>query len=205
MLTIVDVSNWQGEVDWQRAKQDGITLAFLKATEGSTYTDPTFARNRRQAEALGIRVGAYAFARPGQSTPEAQAAHFCSIVWKLRRRELRPVLDLETGGTAGVEEFARAFVRHVKRTLGVGPLLYSYPSFLADLRLSRTIGDGLWLASYGRNDGQDHGADVPKPWRKWVAHQYTSNGHAPGIAERLDFSHAPRLRPLLAHPVLGLK
>lgn len=204
MQTILDVSNWQGSVNWARVKQDGIGLAFCKATQGTGYTDPTFERNRLAAEALGIRIGAYAFVEPGGSSPEAQAAHFSKVVGKLRRRELRPVQDLETGGTAGVEAFARAFSQAVARELGCTPLLYSYPAFLSSLRLTRPIGGGLWLASYGRNDGRDYGADVPRPWKRWVAHQFTSQGHAPGIAGVVDLSHAPRLRPLLAHPLTGL-
>jgi len=204
VFTILDVSNWQGEVNWPRVKQDGIGLAFVKATQGIGYVDPHFAANRAHAEAVGIRVGAYAYVEPGKASPEAQAARFVQVVGKLRRRELRPVQDLESGGTAGVEAFARAFSRAVTIALGCTPLLYSYPDFLAELKLARPIGGGLWLASYGRNDGADHGADVPKPWRGWVAHQYTSRGHASGIAGEVDLSHAPRLRPLLAHPLTGL-
>lgn len=204
MLTVIDLSNWQGSVNWARVKQDGIGLAYVKATQGDGYTDPTFEPNRREAEALGIRIGAYAYVTPGKASPEAQAAHLAKVVGTLRRRELRPAQDLETGGTAGVEAFARAFSKAVARELGCTPLLYSYPAFLSSLRLTRPIGGGLWLASYGRNDGADHGADVPKPWKHWVAHQFTSQGHAPGIAGSVDISHAPRLRPLLAHPVTGL-
>lgn len=204
MLTILDVSNWQGEVNWSRVKADGIGLAYVKATEGSNFTDQRFAANRREAEALGIRIGAYAYVKPGTSTAGAQAAHFAKVIGTLRRRELRPAQDLEIGGTQGVEAFARAFTQELVRLLGVTPLLYSYPAYLAALNLKRPIGGGLWLASYGRNDGADHGADVPAPWRRWVAHQYTSKGHAPGIAGSVDLSHAPRLRPLLAHPITGL-
>lgn len=204
MLTIIDVSNWQGSVNWRRVKADGIGLAYVKATQGSTFTDPLFERNRREAEALGIRVGAYAYVEPGGSSPEQQAAHFARVVGALRRRELRPAQDLETGGVHGVEAFARAFSREVARELGCTPLLYSYPAFLAALRLERPIGGGLWLASYARNDGTDHGATVPPPWKRWVAHQFTSKARISGVRGSLDFSHAPRLRPLLAHPVTGL-
>lgn len=205
MLTIIDVSNWQGDVNWKRVKADGITLAYVKATEATTYTDPRFASNRKACAALGIRFGAYAFVQPSKGTPESQAAHFCSIVGRLERRDLRPAQDLEVGTRVGTETFARAFSRAVTKRLGCTPLLYSYAPFLAALRLERPIGGGLWLAAYGRNDGLDHGAAVPPPWKHWVAHQYTSRSHADGIAGSVDFSHAPKLRPLLAHPITGLR
>lgn len=205
MLTIIDVSMWQGAVNWPRVKADGIELAFVKATQGDHSSDPYLSRNRREAEALGIRVGCYAYVEPDKSTPQAQAAHLARMIGALGRRELRPVQDLETGNPAATEAFARAFTREVVRLLGVTPLLYSYSAYLAAMKLTKPIGGGLWLASYGRDDGTDYGAAVPAPWRSWVAHQYTSKGHAPGIAGAVDLSHAPKLRPLLAHPVAGAR
>lgn len=203
MLTVIDVSGWQGEVNWARIKQDGIGLAFVKATEGTTFVDPRLERNRREAEAHGIRIGCYAYVKPGDGTPEAQANHLAEAIGTLRRRELRPVQDLETGDPRRTEAFARAFTRQAVKQLGCTPLLYSYAAYLASMRLTRPIGGGLWLASYGRNDGKDWGADVPRPWKHWVAHQFTSRGHVAGIAGGVDVSHAPKLRPLLAHPLAG--
>jgi hypothetical protein len=69
---------------------------------------------------------------------------------------------------------------------------------------ARPIGAGLWLASYARNDGTDHGAAVPPPWRSYVAHQFSSNCLVSGCGGRVDLSHARRLRPLLAHGLRGL-
>lgn len=204
MLTIVDVSNWQGSINWRRVAADGIRLAYIKATQGDHYLDPRLAANRRQAEAAGIRVGCYAFVEPSGASPERQARYFKQSLGVLGRRELRPVQDLETGDPRRTEGFARAFSRAVTRELGVTPLLYSYAAYLAAMRLATPIGGGLWLASYGRNDGTDYGAQVPAPWRGWVAHQFTSAGSAHGINGAVDVSHAPRLRPLLAHPVAGL-
>lgn len=203
MLTIIDVSGWQGDINWSRVKQSGITLAFVKATEGASFTDPRFDANRREAEALGIRLGAYLFASPGASSPSAQADHFAKVVGTLRRRELRPVIDLETGRPSQTEGFARELTQAILKRLHCTPLLYSYQAYLSAMGLRRPIGGGLWLASYSRNDGRDYGADVPKPWKHWVAHQFTSKGHAAGIAGSVDVSHAPKLRPLLAHPITG--
>ena len=204
MLTMIDVSMWQGEVNWPRVKQDGIELAYIKATQGVREIDPRYAVNRAHAAALGIRVGSYLYAEPNGGSALAQATHFATVVGRLGRRELRPAIDLETGAPATLEHFARELSRSLTTMLGPAPLFYSYPDFIARMRLERTIGGGLWLASYGRDDGADHGADVPKPWKAWVAHQYTSKGSAPGIAGAVDFSHAPRLRPLLAHPITGI-
>jgi lysozyme len=203
VLTIIDVSQWQGSIDWKRVAASGVRLAFVKATEGSTFTDPRFAANRHAAEEHGIRIGAYHFASPSGSSPAAQADHFAHVVGTLRRRELRPVVDLETGLPTSTQAFARELVQAIRKRLGVTPLLYSYSAYLAAMHPSRPIGGGLWLASYSRNDGRDYGAAVPKPWKGWVAHQYSSRGHVAGIPGLVDVSHAPKLRPLLAHPVTG--
>lgn len=205
MLTVLDVSMWQGDVNWRRVHLDGIDLVMVKATEGTSYVDPRLEENRRNADALGIRVGCYHFADPSGPTGIAQAHHFCSAVHTLGRRDLKPALDLETGNPGTTEELARSFNRTVAKMLGVLPLFYSNPSYIGSMHLRRTLGNGLWLASYGRNDADDHGASVPGPWKRWVAHQFTSVGHYAGVAGHVDVSHAPKLTPLLAHPILGRK
>jgi lysozyme len=204
VIVILDMSNWQGVIDWKRIAADGITCVFVKATDGAIYVDHYFDYNRKAAEFHKIRVGAYHFAEPG--SPDVQAAHFANVVKTLRRRELRPVLDLESAGLSGheAEPWARAFNRAIVRRLGVTPLFYSYPDYIRRMQLKRPVGGGLWLASYGRNDGVDHGADVPAPWKRVVAHQFTSVGHYAGVKGKVDVSHAARLTPLLAHPVTGL-
>lgn len=205
MLTIYDVSQWQGAINWPRVARDPIAAVIIKATEGADFVDPRFEENRKGAEAAGLRVGFYHFADPAGSSPQAQADHHAKVIGTYRRRELRSALDLETGNAATTETFARAFNRRIMAHHLPIPLFYSYAAYIAEMRLRRTIGAGLWLASYGRDDGADHGAAVPKPWRKFVAHQFTSKGSAAGINGAVDVSHAARLVPLLAHPVAGLK
>ncbi|MCW5953083.1 MAG: lysozyme, partial [Propionibacteriaceae bacterium] len=57
----VDVSRYQGEIDWPVLAAQGIEFAFIKATEGSSYVDPRFAANLEGASAAGLRAGAYHF------------------------------------------------------------------------------------------------------------------------------------------------
>src|SRR5207248_10239672 len=69
----VDVSNWQGNINWNKVAADGKRFAFMKASEGRTYTDPTYAQNRQGALAAGVVIGAYHFALPDSSKGDAVA------------------------------------------------------------------------------------------------------------------------------------
>ena len=60
----IDVSHWQGDIHWPAVADDGVRFAFMKATDGTDYVDPTFASNRARARASGLEVGAYHFAKP---------------------------------------------------------------------------------------------------------------------------------------------
>src|SRR5262249_26791014 len=154
----------------------------------------------------GFHVGLYHYAHPELDSPIDEARHFCDVVGHLERKALRPFLDYEAPLAAArmrhpqLGQWARDWNEYVGTHLGCWPLFYSYASYITHhVRPDRPIGAGLWLASYGRNDGTDHGAIVPPPWHSYVAHQYTSNGLLTGVSGRVDLSHAPRLRPLLAH------
>lgn len=211
MHLFVDVSNNQGIVDWRSVARYGVEGAWVKATEGISYNDSLFTRNRAESQKHGIRFGAYHFARPDlhPDDPEAEAKHFCALVGKVGRRDLRPVLDFETHGAyrtdAGerLTAWARRFNKVVWKKLGVLPLFYSYPAFIQGLEAHQPIGAGLWLASYGRDDGKQHPYSVPAPWKKAVAHQFTSRGRIPGVPGSCDLSSVFKLRPVLAHPVKG--
>lgn len=210
LLLVVDVSNAQGQVDWRQVAAHGVHGALIKATEGHTFTDAYVHANRAGAAAAKIHAGLYHYARPDLNGPEAEADHFAQVVGTLHPFELRPALDMETAGhvdCAHAAEWARRFSQRLHRHLHVFPIFYSYGPFIDEMRRQATvdgkcqfaepIGSGLWLAAYGRNDGQDHGVTVPQPWRHWLLHQFTSNGRLPGVRGHVDLSHCRRL-PLVA-------
>ena len=87
------MSHWQGTINWTSVKNSGKAFAFCKATEGATYTDPTFASNWAAMKAAGLIRGAYHFGRPG-SDPVVQANRFCDVVGP-RDGDLQMTLDLE--------------------------------------------------------------------------------------------------------------
>jgi lysozyme len=217
---ILDVSSYQGTgIDWKRVKRAGFAGVFVKATEGAGYVNPSFRAQAAGARAAGLRVGFYHFARPDNpNDATTEAAHFANVTAGHRTRaDLRPVLDYETWwgpalepgrtvqmGAPGVEKWPRTWIQTVKHTTGDLAIFYSGLSFIERLAPKTTIGFGLWLAAYGSNDGIEHPYRVPKPWKRAVLHQFTSQGRVPGVPGKVDVSRGRSLRPLLAHPIAGL-
>ena len=127
----IDVSHWQGTIDWQRVAEKGKRFAFLKATDGHDLLDPTFFANRAGARANGLPVGAYHFARPDPSKGDAveEARWFVSQA-DPRPGNLLPVLDLETSRGLDQQDvtlWARRWTAEVRRLTGVTPLVYTSP------------------------------------------------------------------------------
>ena len=193
----VDVSHYQGTINWPQVAGSS-TFAFEKATEGKTLVDLTYPVNRLGAESVGIKVGAYHFARPAGSGDAAitadaitQADFFLSIA-QPQAGELPPVLDLEvTGGLKPPDllTWASAWLEEIYARTGVRALVYTSPNFwknsLADSGVPALDGTPLWVAHWttagaplvpGGNWG---GAG----WSFW---QYSSHAKVTGIATEVD-------------------
>jgi hypothetical protein len=97
-VNLIDCSNAQGSINWVAVKNAGVQGAWLKATEGVTFNDSWYATNRRRANVIGLRTGAYHFARPENNSAVAEADHFSHVIGKPGRRDLKPVLDMEGKG-----------------------------------------------------------------------------------------------------------
>ena len=92
----VDVSSYQGKIDWETLSSQNLSFVFMKATEGSSWVDPCFSYNYEQAQNTQLRIGANHFFSY-DSSGEAQAEHFISTVEKINNM-LPPVIDLEFYG-----------------------------------------------------------------------------------------------------------
>ena len=92
----VDVSNYQGDIDWKTLSAQNIEFAFIKATEGSSFVDARFSENWAAAAETDIRIGAYHFFS-FESSGEKQAKLFCETVIKVDNM-LPPVIDVEYYG-----------------------------------------------------------------------------------------------------------
>lgn len=181
MIPGIDVSIYQGAVDWNKVAASGVKFAFLRSSYGKDSVDPTFAHNRTAAKAAGVKVGAYHFAYPSLNTAEQEAAHFMAVA-KPVAGELLPVLDFEQ--TMNVA-WAAQFVSILHKELGVWPILYASSSWLSTLGKNATLRNcPVWQADYGPNDGARH---TPATiYKKPVVHQYTSVGQVPGVSGHVD-------------------
>lgn len=89
----VDVSAYQGEIDWKTLKEQNISFAFIKATEGSSFADKNFAFNFENAQKTGLVIGAYHFFSY-DSSGQTQAQNFINTV-KAFDGMFPPVVDVE--------------------------------------------------------------------------------------------------------------
>ena len=185
----IDVSGWQGVVDWGAVRRSGRLFAFAKATEGQTFVDRTFIANRAGMAGAGMSLrGFYHFARPDRNSAAAEAAHFLRTVGPLAPGEVA-VLDLEVAPGPGVGDWAAEWLGLVAKATGRTPILYSYQAYLYSVPTSRLTQYPLWLAFYGANNGAIP-ATLPKTdrWSRWTWWQYTSNAVVPGVTGPVDDS-----------------
>jgi len=173
MIPGIDVSHYQGEIDWQAVKDSGIQFAFVKATDGATSVDPMFSKNVALANAAGVPIGAYHFFRGGPAecwnfTAEERA--FRSLL------KLPPVIDVEldTISIAQLIDFLREFG---KQSLPKA-IIYTDRA-LAGLMGEPLTSLPLWLAEYGVAEPS------PAPWSSWTFWQYGA-GRVPGISTMVD-------------------
>ncbi|MCY8271266.1 GH25 family lysozyme [Bacillus sonorensis] len=177
----IDVSHWQGNINWKKVAGDGIKFAFIKATEGTTLKDNKFETNVSGANAMGIKTGAYHFARFGsKSEALAEARFFLSVVKKIRLT-YPLVLDLEVNqrnvSKSVLTDAAVAFLREIEKA-GYYAMIYSGKSFLENcLDESKLKPFALWVARYNSTLGRH--ADI------W---QYSSSGKVQGISGNVDMN-----------------
>lgn len=177
MLKVLDVSHWQGAIDWRLVKADA---AIMKATQSTTFIDPLFSRNQAGARAAGLLAGFYHFA--GGTNPKAEAEYFVKNIGPLKQHDLL-VLDWEIEHIDPVG-WCLAFLNRVYELTGVRPLLYTNEERLKRLDWTRVYkGDyGLWVAKYSLFQPKT-GA-----WPFYVLWQYTSSGSMSGVSGKVDLS-----------------
>jgi GH25 family lysozyme M1 (1,4-beta-N-acetylmuramidase) len=193
----IDVSKWQGDVDWAAVASTRIRFVILRSTIGDTgattlSVDPRYGEYLAGATANGLVVGAYHRANVGRGDGDAEEeADWFVDLSQIEAGDVIPVLDIEeTHGLSVLEmqDWVRTWVTRVQARTGVRPMVYSGPYFwrtyMGDSTWFATHGHPLWIAHWGVED-----PDVPaQEWGGlgWTYWQWTSTGSVDGISTAVD-------------------
>lgn len=206
----IDISRFQGTIDWADVSASGVRFAFVQASRGSGSDcavkpddcgpDPYLASNRVNAVAAGLQIGFYhrAFASGGtmaaaRADAIAEADVFLAQVGTLVSGNLVPVLDVETPFTGldanRLRTWVRVWLKRVYRRLGRKPMIYTNASSwgaTGDTKEFAKAKYPLWVAEWGvRKPSVPAGNWAGRGWSVW---QYTSSGSVSGISGRVDMN-----------------
>lgn len=185
----VDVSRWQGQIDWAKLRSHGANFAYIKSTDGGDHLDPMFRTNWRAAKQAGLKRGAYHFfywCRDAKS----QAAWFIRNVPR-DPEALPPVIDVEWNhlsdckkrpSQARVLEKMKVFMDIVEAHYGQRPVIYTAPDFYADNLRGAFENYPFWLRAVAQHPSKVY------PGRKWVFWQYSGSGLSQGVNGKIDLN-----------------
>ncbi|ANT51664.1 glycoside hydrolase family 25 protein [Mesorhizobium amorphae] len=185
----VDVSRWQGNVNWGKLRAQGANFAYIKATDGGDHLDPMFRTNWRNADAAGLKRGAYHFFYWCRTAGE-QADWFIRNVPRVEGA-LPPVIDVEWNGEssckrrpsrATVQEKMQVFMDKLERHYGQRPIIYTSPDFYRDNLRGAFLDYPFWLRAVARHPSKVY------PGRKWLFWQYSGSGLSHGVRGRIDLN-----------------
>jgi len=186
----VDMSHWQGNIDFSKLAYHNIRFAIFKAGEIPTgsrteFTDPRYARNILEAPKNGIITGAYYFFHPAIGASQ-QARHFDAVMDKFGQPDLPPVIDVESTDNLPPAKVAAVLKAMIDGLMARGyrqPIIYSRWGFLVN-----QVGEPywlkdhfLWLAQYNTSL-----TVKPKDMSKVIIWQYTDRLRLAGIGVNLD-------------------
>lgn len=192
-LTGIDVSVFQGGIDWEAVKADGVDFAIIRlgyrgSGDGGIYLDEYFKQNIKGAKKAGLDIGVYFFSQA--ITPEEAIEEARFVVKKIRGKgvnypvafDMEPMDGTERAANLTVKqktEIADAFCQVIKRN-GFTPMVYGNPQWLyGHIDLSYLTEYDTWLAHYASSTHYEH------PFKMW---QYTDSGIVDGIEGPVDMN-----------------
>jgi len=199
----IDVSNYQGVVNFNTAKANGVVFAYIKATEGTTFIDPDFSGSYTSATNAGIIRGGYHFAHPDSSSGATQAKYFVAHGggWSSDGITLPGALDIEYNPN-GAECYglsASAMVSWIKdfsntyhSSTGAYPVIYSTTDWWKTCTGNSAAfasTNPLWVANYGSSIGA-----LPAGWSYATFWQYADSGPNPGDQDEFNGDMAGLMR-----------
>ncbi|MFG3282937.1 lysozyme [Streptomyces sp. NPDC048111] len=191
----VDTSSHNGNVAWSTLWNSGVKWAYVKATEGTYYTNPYFAQQYNGSYNVGMIRGSYHFATPDTASGAAQANYFVDHGggWSRDGRTLPGALDIEWNpygaacygkSASGMVSWIRDFLNQYRARTGRDAVIYTATSWWTQCTgNSAAFGDTspLWIARYNTDPGT-----LPAGWDYQTMWQYTSSGPTVGDHSRFN-------------------
>lgn len=180
----IDVSEWQGEINWEDVKNAGIEVVYIRASEGYNYIDPDAIRNYNGAKENGIKVGFYHYLTARSEEGALREAEFFVSVVKGLNIDCRLAMDFESFGELGkdqINSISKTFLKEVERLSGKEVMIYS-DAYNAAFTFSSELAKEypIWVADYYVEEPGNGN------WRTWDGFQYTDEGRVNGIGDYVD-------------------
>lgn len=187
----VDVSKWQGAIDWAKVADAGIEYAFIRSSYGLTGVDPYFDANWAAAREAGVLRGSYHYFNPtydGAAQARSMLAQFDDPD---DLGELPLVVDVEeSGGAPAPAVYASrvlAFVDTIEAETGRRPMIYTGGYFWDTYVASTALADlPVWVAHYFNDRTTAHCPNTPNAWGAWTFWQHTEMASVSGISGGVD-------------------
>ena len=183
----IDVSHWQGYIDYSEVRRSGIEVVYIKSSQGTNIKDAYFDINYENAKANGLKVGFYHFLTATNTEEAEQEARFFASVISGKMPDCKLVMDYETFGGVGVQEsneIAQVFLETTRRLTNKDIIIYSDLSN-SQSRFSSELAENyeLWLAYYS---GEERLREIETRWNNYIGLQYSDRGRINGISGAVD-------------------
>lgn len=186
----IDVSHYQGDIDFDKVLSSGYNAVYIKSGEGSSYVDPMFTTNYKNASEAGLYYGFYYYVTATTTTEaKSQANTFANLISGMDYT-LRPTMDFEVFDGITIAKsnlIARTFLEELENLTGIIPVIYS-DAYNVETRWDDTLSKyPLWIAAY---EDLDNPANYSIPtnniWDTWSGYQYADSLNISGITTNVD-------------------
>lgn len=187
MFKGIDVSVWQGDINFELVRADEVEAVYIRAGEGANIVDRYFESNYRKAKASGLKYGFYHYVTArSRAEAEEQADFFANLI-HTKPHHMRAAMDFENLSGLSHEEavaIAKAYLQRLKERLRHTPAVYSDAYDAEYVWRSHLTEYPLWVAEYGVREPQHIGG-----WQRWSGFQYSSRGSVRGIRGHVDMDY----------------
>ena len=184
---LIDVSTWNGNIDWNKVYKSGVRYAMIRSSfgvENPNQVDNKFVRNITNAQKAGVKCGIYHYSYAKSATEAKKEADFCLKTIKNYKIDLPVAFDIEDSSQTGLgrrvcTDMVIAFCDKIK-SAGYRPMLYCNPNWLQNYLYKDELLKkyDIWLANWG----------VSSPSYDCAIWQYSESGSVPGISGSVDMN-----------------